>query len=290
MQRSSLVLVTDPTGRAAVPFHTADASAPQLSVFDSAVTRGDGVFETVAIFDGRVSGLDAHLGRFARSAALLDLPAPSPETWRSACAAALDAMEPVPEATLRLVLTRGTGDGVPSAWVVAAASADHTIARTEGVRVSLLNRGIPRESPADARWLLAGAKTLSYAVNAAAQREAARRGADDAIFVSSDGYVLEGPTSSVVYRVGNRFGTPETGATLAGTTQFAVFTWARRQGFETGTDLITPDQLRGVDAAWLVSSGRLAAPIREIDGQAHPVDTTVTPAVNAWLRRGDGPE
>ena len=47
-------------------------------------------------------------------------------------------------------------------------------------------------------WLLAGAKTLSYAVNMAALRDAARRGAGDVIFVSSDGYMLEGPRSTVV--------------------------------------------------------------------------------------------
>ena len=47
-------------------------------------------------------------------------------------------------------------------------------------------------------WLLAGAKTLSYAVNMAALRHAERHGAGDVIFVSSDGYVLEGPRSTVV--------------------------------------------------------------------------------------------
>ncbi len=54
----------------------------------------------------------------------------------------------------------------------------------------MLDRGYRHDAERTSPWLLAGAKTLSYAVNRAMLREAARRGADDAIFVSSDGYVL----------------------------------------------------------------------------------------------------
>ena len=63
---------------------------------------------------------------------------------------------------------------------------------------------------ARAPWLLAGAKTLSYAINKAVLREAARRGADDVLFVSSDGYVLEGPSSTLIAKFGNRIWTPST--------------------------------------------------------------------------------
>ena len=61
-----------------------------------------------------------------------------------------------------------------------------------------LARGLPADGVADMPWLLAGAKTLSYAVNMAALRHAERHGAGDVIFVSSDGHVLEGPRSTVV--------------------------------------------------------------------------------------------
>ena len=61
-----------------------------------------------------------------------------------------------------------------------------------------LDRGLPAEGAGDMPWLLAGAKTPSYAVNMAALRHAERLGAGDVIFVSSEGYLLEGPRSTVV--------------------------------------------------------------------------------------------
>ena len=93
-----------------------------------------------------------------------------------------------------------------------------------GIRVVTLDRGIDSGVPARAPWLLLGAKTLSYAVNMAAIREAKRRGADDAIFVSSDGIVLEAPTASLILRFGDRFVTPApNGGILHGTTQLSLF-------------------------------------------------------------------
>jgi len=67
-----------------------------------------------------------------------------------------------------------------------------------GSRAVTLNRGLPATGIDAMPWLLAGAKTLSYAVNMAVLRHAARQGDGDVIFVSSDGYVLEGPRSTVV--------------------------------------------------------------------------------------------
>ena len=70
--------------------------------------------------------------------------------------------------------------------------------RRDGLAALTLARGLPARGVEDMPWLLAGAKTLSYAVNMAALRHAERHGAGDVIFVSSDGYILEGPRSTVV--------------------------------------------------------------------------------------------
>ena len=71
-------------------------------------------------------------------------------------------------------------------------------ARSSGVAALTLARGLSAEGTTEMPWLLAGAKTLSYAVNMAALRHAERHGAGDVIFVGSDGLILEGPRSTVV--------------------------------------------------------------------------------------------
>ena len=145
----------------------------------------------------------------------------------------------------------------------------------DGIRVVTLDRGYDSGAPARAPWLLLGAKTLSYAVNMAAIREAKRRGADDAIFVSSDGIVLEAPTASLILRVGDRFVTPApTGGILQGTTQLSLFEHgSRSRASTTAYETSRRRSSRRADAAWLVSSVRLAAPITAIDGVAARAST-----------------
>ncbi|HAG58728.1 MAG TPA: hypothetical protein DCL83_05140, partial [Arthrobacter bacterium] len=98
--------------------------------------------------------------------------------------------------------------------------ADHSTRRNTGISLATMSRGVTRTAARDAPWLLMGAKTLSYAVNMAATREARRRGADEALFHTVDGFVMEGPVSSVVMRRGNVLLTPDPGiGILEGTTQ-----------------------------------------------------------------------
>jgi 4-amino-4-deoxychorismate lyase len=147
-----------------------------------------------------------------------------------------------------------------------------------------LDRGYDLGAAERAPWLLLGAKTLSYAVNMAALREARRRGADDAIFLSTDGYVLEAPTASLILRFGDRFVTPApTGGILHGTTQLSVYEHLESRGLEVGYDRIPASDLPGADGAWLVSSVRLAAAITAIDEAPLPVDQALTDELNAYL-------
>ena len=269
------------TGHRLVP-----STSGQLQVMDLGATRGDGIFETVSIGAGRLQALEPHVRRFAHSAALLDLPEPDLDIWRAAVVAVATELGPVDEGFVKFVVTRGVEGGtVPTGWAYAASSPDHTPARTDGIRVVLLDRGLRHDVAQTSPWLLAGAKTLSYAVNRAAFREAARRGADDALFVSSDGFLLEGAVSNLVLREGRRLRTPRTDlGILDGTTQHDIFGWAESQGYETSYELLTPDDLAAADAAWLVSSVRHAAPIRSVDGVARDVDRELSDAINAYLR------
>lgn len=278
--------------------YPADGAAPQLSVLDLGATRGDGIFETISVGNGRLQALEPHLARFAHSAAMLDLPVPDAAQWRAAIHEVAGhlvsaAAETADEGFVKIVMTRGVEGGsgsllpgatVPTGWAMAAVAPDHTPARRDGIRIVLLDRGYRHDIATTSPWLLAGAKTISYAINRGVFREAARRGADDTLFVSSDGYLLEGAVSNLVMKRGNGLLTPRTDlGILAGTTQADIFRWASGRGLATEYALLTVDDLASADAAWLVSSGRHAAPIRAVDGVERRVDAALTTQMNEFL-------
>lgn len=265
-------------------FTPIDPEAPALSIGELSTQRGDGIFESIGVVDGHPQEVGPHLERLAHSAALCDLPAPNPAQWRAAIQKVADAAEPG-ESVMKLVLSRGVEHGpAPTAWITLAPAVDNTHPRTKGVRVAVLDRGYGIDASQSAPWLLLGAKTLSYAVNMAAIREATRRGADDALFVSSDGFLLEGPTSSLVLRIGDTFVTPEPGSgILHGTTQLSLFAHVAQRGLATAYERLEVEALERADAAWLVSSVRLAAPVTAVDGRALPVDRDLTASFNAYL-------
>jgi 4-amino-4-deoxychorismate lyase len=298
MSRATLLIVTAPTvsrapeaRRAGDPgYALADFDAPQARITDLGLTRGDGVFETVAVIEGHPQALEPHLERLARSASLLDLPQPDSAVWREAVLAGIadyrsrNGDSDGDELYAKLILTRGVeGTGRPSGWVFVDAGEDFARQRL-GIRVVTLDRGFRHDVAETSPWLLAGAKTLSYAINRAAGREAARRGADDVIFVSSDGFALEGPTSNVIVLSGGVVRTPQTDqGILAGTTQAAVFAFFEERGHRTEYRRITAAELRDADALWLVSSVRQAAPITALDDRDYPVDAGLTAELNAYL-------
>ncbi|MFC7455606.1 aminodeoxychorismate lyase [Brachybacterium sp. GCM10030267] len=258
-------------------FVLADPDAPQLSVTDLVATRGDGVFETIGVFDGKAVNVGPHLERLARSASLAELPEPDQQTIAQAIDAAIAEHPAVPELTVRVMLTRGIeGTGTPTCWIHARVSDDWTPYRA-GIRVAVLDRGLSTTVTETSPWLLPGVKTLSYAVNMAATREARRRGADDVLFVSTDGYVLEGPTSTLLVRHGDTYSTtPVSAGVLPGTSVTSLFDVLQREGTQTREQLMVPADVTSADGVWLLSSTRLAAPISHLDDQQLPVDLELT--------------
>jgi 4-amino-4-deoxychorismate lyase len=256
-----------------------DLQAPLLYADDLAAVRGDGIFESLLIRDGRPCLLEAHLSRLTQSARMTDLPAPDLPRWRSAVAAAAErwTADGGEEGVLRLIYTRGRESGsAPTGYAMIGALAGRVAAaRRDGVAALTLARGLSSDGIAEMPWLLAGAKTLSYAVNMAALRHAERHGAGDVIFVSSDGYLLEGPRSTVVIAtdVGNGAGTPGLLTPppwypiLRGTTQQALFEVARSKGYDCDYHPLRPADLLAAQGVWLVSSITLAARVHTLDGQ-----------------------
>jgi len=247
------------------------ADEPVISAFDLGLGRGDGVFESVFVFGDSTPHLADHLARLHRSAELMELTDPGVDAWGALVDAVLGAWPADREGVCRLFLTRGLGEGLPptALALLSPVPAEVLRQRTQGLSVVTLSLGVPAAFRAEAPWLLGGAKTLSYAVNMAAQRHAHRLGADDVVFTSLEGQLLEGPTSTLVWSAGGTLHTPplETGI-LAGTTSARLFARAAEAGRPTAVTAGTVADLHAADAVWLLSGIRGAATVHTIDGVA----------------------
>lgn len=252
---------------------------PHISVLDLGITRGDGIFESIGVINGMARELEPHLARLHHSAVMLDLPELDLNSIRAAIQVAINSHAPVPELLVKVIVTRGIErKNTPTAWIYATQTPNYHVERTQGIRVITLDRGYRHDVAETSPWLLQGAKTLSYAVNLAALREAKRRGANDVIFLSTDGFALEGPTASLIIRDSTGlFRTPRLDlGVLAGTTQAAVFRELESAGFATQYSLIPKNELHTATNVWLASSGRLIVPINNLDGIDILVDHKLT--------------
>jgi 4-amino-4-deoxychorismate lyase len=256
-------------GRGRVP-----ADTPILRADDLGVLRGDGVFETMHVRQGTPWLLDEHLTRMARSAGRLDLDLPDRAALAGLVATACEGWPSETEGALRLVCTRGTEGGGPVTVFATLAPIVDAVraARRNGIAVATAALGFAAAARGDAPWLLGGAKTISYAMNMASQRWAYERRLDDVLWVSADGYALEAPTSTLVWLAGGVLCTvpPADTGILPGTTARWLLGQAPARGWRAAERMVQPAELVTADGAWLTSSVRGAAPIRELDGVPLP--------------------
>lgn len=253
----------------------ADPESPLLRVDDLGLLRGDGVFETILVSGGRPRELGLHLDRLARSAAMLELPEPDRAAWQACVDTVIARWSGASEFALKLVYTRGI-DGSPELGTTGFALGMEIGERVRrvretGVSAVTLERGIDPDLARRAPWLLLGAKSLSYAVNMAAGREAERRGVDEVIFTASDGTVLEGPTSTVVVADGRTLRTPPPQiGILPGTTQAGLFRAAEPAGWSVKTEPVPAADLPRADGVFLASSVRKLTRVHTLDGVSLP--------------------
>ncbi|MEW2375823.1 aminotransferase class IV [Micromonospora sp. NPDC047812] len=268
-------------GRGLVP-----PGEPVLRGDDLGVLHGDGLFETMHLRAGLPWLRDAHLARLARAAAAVDLALPAADVLVGLLDAVRAGWPAEVEGALRLVCTRGPeGGGPPTGYAtLAEVPAAARAARRDGITVATLPLGVAARARAELDWLPAGVKSTSYAVSTAARRWVARAGVDDALWVSSDGYALEGPTASLVWLTGGTLCTvpaAETGI-LPGVTAGWLLAHAHELGLRAEERLVTPAELRTADGVWLSSSVRGLAEIRTLD--AVPLRRCPrTPALQALL-------
>ena len=270
---------TRPVAAAVAGRGLVDPTAPLVAADDEGFARGRAAFETLRVYGGRPFRLAEHLERLVASARTLGLPEPDEGALRSAAEEALADAE-LPDAVLRLYWTPGP-DGEPTGIALVSAIPDWIEdARARGQR--LVSLVYPRRA---APWLLPGTKSVSYATHIAAEAEAKRRGADDALLVDLDGTVLEGPVTNVWWREGDTLLTPslELGI-LAGETRAALLSLAGDAGFEVETGAYPLQRAVGADEVFTSSSVREVMPVVELDGVALP-GREAADRLQAGLRR-----
>ncbi len=257
-----------------------DPGAPVLAADDEGFTRGRAAFETMRVYDGRPFRLRQHLARLEASAERIGLDRPDAEEVARLAALALERAE-LSDAVLRLYWTPGSPGGEHRAIALVSTIPEWIeAARERGQR--LISLAQQRRS---ASWLLPATKSTSYAVSMAAEAEAKKRGVDDAVFVDTDGIVLEGPVTNIWWREGDSLVTPslEVGI-LAGETRAALLELAAAEGLTVEQGVYPLTRLLAADEAFTSSSVREIMPLVEIDG--HPFEIgPAAPAMQSSLRR-----
>jgi 4-amino-4-deoxychorismate lyase len=243
-------------GRGLVP-----PDEPVLHADDEALLRGRAAFETLRVYGGRPFRLDAHVERMRASAARLDLP--WVDGFEPLAAQALEAAG-LEEAVLRLYLTPGREATARSTALALVSTLPPDLEERRARGISLISLlGVRAEVP----WLLGGVKSTSYAVNMAAETEARRRGADDAVFVRDDGVVLEGPVTNIWWRRDRTLFTPSLDVgILAGVTRAVLLEAAPALGYEVQEGQFPLADLIAADEAFTSSSVREVMPAVAVDG------------------------
>ncbi len=251
-----------------------DPLAPAVAAVDLGLIRGIGVFEAVRVHDTVPFALDRHLDRLARSAAANGTPLvdrPDLEHWcRQVAAAAGDGV-------LRIVATPGSPYGSPPRTVIIGEPVPevHDTYRFAVVAAPW--------HPAGAVWPLAGAKTISYGPNMAATEEAKARGYDDAILVSREGIVLEGPTSSVGWVSDGAIVLPDLSlGVLDSITRQVALELADALGIPHHTASTPIDTLLAADEVLVFSTVKGVRPVVEVDAHRFEVGPVARRLMEAW--------
>jgi branched-chain amino acid aminotransferase len=241
------------------------ADAPVLTAFDRGFQLGDGVFETLRARGGHPTELAEHAARMRRSAAglAIDLPDDLEDRLADAIGAVLAAEGldgAAGDASVRITVSRGSFFGrgllppdehprptiVVQAWPVPPPPAAH-------LEVGL--HLVPSTVRRDPENPLNALKTTSRADYVFARIEARTAGADDALFLTIDGYLSEATSANLFVVRGTELATPSLAcAILPGTTRDWILRWGAAAGLAVSEGLLTTRDLHEADEAFLSSS------------------------------------
>ena len=242
-----------------------ESDAVRISPFDHGLLVGDGVFETIRVYDGRPFAWRRHLDRLAHSAVGLGLTVPDRADLRAAADAVLRANQ-LGEARLRITITGGLaplgserGESPPTVIVAATDVRAHPATADVVVVPWVRNE----------RSAVAGLKTISYAENVRALAYAHERGAGEAVFANTRGELCEATGSNVfLVRDHGIVTPPEESGCLLGVTRALVLELCSDLGIDCAEQTLPVVALMQADEAFLTSTVREVQPVTAVDGRA----------------------
>jgi branched-chain amino acid aminotransferase len=262
-------------------------SQARVSVEDRGFLYGDGLFETLRADKGRVHFLAEHLGRLQASAAFFRLPWPEDLDWGARLGRLLAANGlTTATARIKILLSRGVAPG---------------LGLPEAGHPTLVVWAFPYEPPSPgeyaAGWpvvifpqgrttLVGRHKSLNYLFYLAARQYALDRGAQEALILEADGRVSEGAATSLVYRHGGGFFTPEAASALPGVTVAVLRRGLTARGLSLETRPTPVDRLLAADGLWLANSLMGVMPVAAVDGQPRPLSPDTALLMEVWAGMG----
>jgi branched-chain amino acid aminotransferase len=239
-----------------------------VPVNDRGFLLGDGLFETMRVVGGKPFRFAQHLDRLARGADFLKIKCPFTPKELEKSAGQLIEQNQMPDAILRLTLTRGpgargytpNGQGKPTVVMTL-----HPAPPLENpVEWSLVTSSF-RISAADP---LASFKTTSKILHVMARAEAVERGADEALLLNTNGEVAETASGNLFWVYDNTICTVPTGrGVLPGITRTVILEICRTLGLQTSKRAIKPAALKDSKGIFITQSALGIVPVVAFDGK-----------------------
>jgi len=244
----------------------------KVSVFDHGYLYGDGIFEGIRVYNGRVFRLAEHLDRLYDSARYLLLDVPLTEAQMRDAILETVRRCGLRDAYIRPVISRGTGDlgldprkcKTPTVVIIVDTIQLYPKEAYErGLRVITATT---RKHRPDA--LSPQAKTLNYLNNILARIEANQAGVDEAIMLTADGFVSECSADNFyVVHDGTVWTAPAALGILQGVTRGVVFDLAAEAGIPIVEKPFTLHDVYTADEAFLSGTGAEIGPVVEVDAR-----------------------
>jgi branched-chain amino acid aminotransferase len=245
------------------------ADSVRLYAADRGLLVGEGAFETMRSYGGRIFRLRAHVSRLFSTLRWLDLELPESPNRLAEVASEVLRRNELADARIRITITAGP----QATWVDEVARQPTRLVEAQPVDAlpaEAYRQGVPvmTHTLAHGMGMVSGRKTISYLGHVLARRAATRAGAAEAILVGSGQEVVEGAMSNVfVVRDGGVYTPPLSDGSLAGITRQVVLELLAELELEGGEQHLHVSDLQTADEVFLTSSVAEVLPVISVDGR-----------------------